>query len=236
MSFDLEEPNYSLKPVEFSVDNPLHAKIKEPFPNKSFFWTIIGKSGSGKTSLLINALTNKDIYKRVFDKVLLVQPRTSRASLKNNIFEDLPDDQVFNKLDYTVDDKIKEIRKSFDESKKKNQNMLLILDDITASLRDNEDLLVELITNRRHNKLSIILLVQFLMSIPRPIRLLITNLTVFKPSNEIESSVIKDEFITLPTKDWKSLSRFVCRDNHDFMFIDKSNNKYYKNLQLIKNI
>jgi hypothetical protein len=74
------------------------------------------------------------------------------------------------------------------------------------------------------------------MSIPRPIRLLITNLTVFKPSNEIENSVIKDEFITLPTKDWKQLSRFVWRTQFDFMMIDKSNNKYYKNLQLIKNI
>lgn len=237
MSFDLEQPNYNLKPVKFNCDDVLHSKIKEPFPNTCFFWCIVGKSGSGKTSLLINALTNKDIYKKVFDKIILVQPKISRGSLKNDVFEDLPDDQVFEKLDYNIVDKVNEIRKSFDEldkKKKKNRNQLLILDDITASLRANEDLLVELFTNRRHFKLSIILLVQFVMSIPRDIRLQIKYITIFKPANEIENDTIKNEFINLPNKEFKKLCRFVWRDAHDFLTIDKDNNKYYKNLSLIK--
>jgi hypothetical protein len=237
--FELHDPNYSLKPVHFSVDDIISSKIKEPFPNTSFFWTIVGKAGSGKTSLLVNTMIHKEIYKKAFDKVILVQPKTSRASLNDNIFEGLPDNQIFEKLDFNVVDRIEMIRKDFDkqnETKKKNRNMLLILDDVTASLRDNEDVLIQLTTNRRHLKLSIVLLVQFLMSIPRPIRLQITHITVFKPSNEIEGNIIRDEFANLPSKDFKKLTRFVWRDSHDFLFIDKQSEKYYKNLQQIKNI
>ena len=59
--------------------------------------------------------------------------------------------------------KVKAIREEFDEldiKKKRPRNQLLILDDITASLKNNDvmKMLIELSTNRRHLKLSIILL------------------------------------------------------------------------------
>ena len=38
----LEEPNYKLEPVKFSVDDILGDHIMEPFPNQSFFWLIVG--------------------------------------------------------------------------------------------------------------------------------------------------------------------------------------------------
>ena len=48
--------------------------------------TIIGKPGSGKTSLLISLLTGKKkgkVFRKCFDHILLVMPETSRKSLKN---------------------------------------------------------------------------------------------------------------------------------------------------------
>ena len=56
----LEEANYNFKPVHFTCDETLGDHIKEPFPNRSFFWAIVGRPGSGKTSLLINCLTEKN--------------------------------------------------------------------------------------------------------------------------------------------------------------------------------
>ncbi len=66
--FALEKPNYKLDKVDFNVDVPFNNKIKPPFENKSFFYIIVGKPGSGKTSVLINMLTNTKIYKKYLPK------------------------------------------------------------------------------------------------------------------------------------------------------------------------
>lgn len=232
---ELEEPNYDLKKINFSVDGVLSPKIKEPFPNTSFFWVIVGKSGSGKTSLLINALTNKSIYKKVFSKISLVMPSSSLSSMKDNIFENIPENQIFHKLDYDVVERIEQNQKEFLKLEK-SKYQLLIMDDITSSLKENYDILVQLATNRRHLKLSIILLVQFSTSIPRQVRFQITDITIFNPSNEIERQTIKEEFIPLSTREFNKLARFVWRDRHDFLFVNKNTNSYFKNMQKIKGI
>ena len=237
--FELDNPKYNFEKIKFNVDNSLGEHIKSPFPSSSFFWTIVGQAGSGKTSLMINSLISKKdnrVYRKVFDKILLVQPKNSRLSIKNNPFQDLKDDQIFEKLDFNVLEKIQTNKKEFDELKK-NKNQLLILDDITASLKDNEDILLQLTTNRRHLKLSIILLVQYLRSIPRSIRFQITDITLFKPSNKIDEAVIYEEFISnLTLKEFNKLSRFIWKQPYDNLFINKITNSYYKNLQKINNI
>ena len=238
MSFSLEDSNYKFDPVKFNVDGVFGDHIKAPFPNSSFFWIICGKAGSGKTSLLINSLIakkNNRVYRKVFDKIILVMPSNSRKSIKNNPFDDLPEDQVFESFNDSVIGKIKEIRESFDDKKKKkrNRNQLLILDDITAYLKDDPRLLIELATNRRHLKLSIVLLVQFIRSIPRPVRFQVTHLTFFKPANELDSKIIEEEYLNLKKDDFKNLSRFVFENSHDFLMIDKNSELYYKNLNKI---
>lgn len=245
--FQLEESNYSLKPVKFDCDNILGDHIKEPFPDKSFFLMIVGKAGSGKTSLLINMINEKGsnrIYKNCFDKILLVMPKNSRSSIKDNIFDDLPEDQTFEEFTYDVIDKVKETREEFDtleiedknkKRKKKNRNQLLILDDITATLKNItiQKSLVELCTNRRHYKLSIILLVQYLRAVPRPVRFQVTDLIFFKPSNRIDAKIIEEEYINLKKDDYDDLTRFVWQTSHDFLFVKKSDESYYKNLNKI---
>lgn len=240
--FQLEKPNYTLNTIEFQCDKPLANHIKEPFPNKSFFMLIVGKPGSGKTSLLLNMLTMKGqnkIYKHVFDKILLVMPKNSRGSIKNNPFEDLPPDQVFDEMGPDVLKKIEDIKAEFDELNEKKprvRNQLLILDDVTAYLKDNAKTMVELSTNRRHLKLSILLLVQFIRSVPRPVRLQITDLIIFKPANELETAIVEEEFINMKKDKFQDLCRFVFTNQHDFLMLNKNDEKYYKNLQRISNI
>jgi len=232
--FNLNEANYNFKKVNFNVDGLLGEHIKEPFPNQSFFWLIVGKAGSGKTSLMINSLISKGenrVYRKVFDKILLVMPKNSRSSLVDNPLEDLPEEQLFESMGSHVIDKIKDIREEF--GKDKNKKQLLILDDITAYLKDDPQSLIELATNRRHLKLSIILLVQFIRAVPRPVRFQVTHCTFFKPSNNLDLEIIQDEFINMDKKDFKKLTQFIFVDSHDFLMIDKNNETYYKNLQKI---
>jgi KaiC/GvpD/RAD55 family RecA-like ATPase len=123
----LEEPNYNFKPVHFICDGTLGDHIKEPFPNRSFFWAIVGRPGSGKTSLLINCLTEKKhnrVYNKVFDKIIYVCPINSRKSIKDNPFDDLPEDQKFESFNENVVKKIEEIRDEFDKDKVMDVNKI----------------------------------------------------------------------------------------------------------------
>lgn len=241
--FELEKPNYELGIINFGCDAPLAKHILPPFPNQSFFMVIAGKAGSGKTSLLLNMLTMKDdnrVYLKVFDKILLVMPQNSRRSIKNNPFDDLPPDQLFDEFSSDVTKKVESIREEYDElnkkeKRKKNRNTLLVMDDITATLKDKAVLrqLIELSTNRRHLKLSIILLVQYVRSIPRAVRSQITDIVAFKPANGLDLKVIYEEYVNLKKEQFQDLTRFVYNDSHDFLFIEKGRDIYYKNLQRI---
>lgn len=117
--------------------------------------------------------------------------------------------------------------------KSRNKRQLLILDDVTAYLKDDPSLLIELATNRRHFKLSIVLMVQFLRAVPLPVRLQVTTLTVFKPANEKETEIVKEEYINMKKDLFNELTRYVWESKHDFLMIDKDNGLYYKNLQKI---
>jgi HrpA-like RNA helicase len=243
--FALEKSNYKLNKIDFNVDVPFNDRIKPPFENKSFFYIIVGKPGSGKTSVLVNMLTNSKIYKKVFTKITLCMPKNSRLSLKEDIFEDLPPEQIFNTIDENVLTKIKANKEEFEQDKEERlesgkkpiqHHQLLILDDVTAYLKhkQNVNILIELATNRRHYNLSIILLVQFLRSIPRPIRFFTTSCIFFKASNNLDTNILREEYINLQKDTFDELLNFVFdNDAHDYLIINKDTNTYYKKMQKI---
>ena len=241
----LENSHFNFPIIKFDSDNILANHIKEPFPIQSFFFVLVGKPGSGKTSLLLNILSLKDenrVYYQVFDKILYVCPNTTRKNIKNNPFDELPDDQKFESFSHEVLIKIKEIRSDFDEEKKERkkkkkriQHQLLIIDDCTAELKQKENIrtFIEIITNRRQFRLSVILLVQFLRSIPRPIRFQITDIVLFKTSNRMDSKIIQEEYVNMNNEKFLELTNFCWNSPHDFIFINKDKEIYYKNLQRI---
>jgi hypothetical protein len=205
----------------------------------------VGKPGSGKSTMMLNSIIAKGknrVYRNVFNQVLLCMPSNSRASIKDNPFDDLDAANSFTEFNDSILDRVRDIRQNFDElaardmkkgKKPKQRNQLLIIDDCTAFLKDNPRTLIELTTNRRHLKLSIILLVQFLRAIPKPVRFFVTNLSMFKPSNELDTKILQEEFINLKKEDFNELKRLVWKNQHDCLTIDKNTDTYYKNYQKI---
>ena len=99
---------------------------------------IIGKPGSGKTSLLVSFLKGKGkskVFRKCFDHILLVMPKSSRESMKDNIFESHPEEKIFEELDEST---LANISSRLHQSTSEKEKTLLILDDVGASLKNLE--------------------------------------------------------------------------------------------------
>ena len=189
MSFIIKKnKKLDLKIPEFVCDGCLSDNLKQydmlNHMNNYNFLCMIGKPGSGKTSLLISFLSGKGkskVLRKVYNNILLVMPTSSIKSMKKNIFKDHDPEKMYNQLDYET---INEIKNKLDIFAEDDENTLIIMDDVGAELKNVEiqKVLRQIIYNRRHLKCSIIMLCQSYLSIPREIRKLLNNIIMFKPS------------------------------------------------------
>jgi len=226
-------------PPKFKCDVELK-NVPAPFPNKSFFKIIVGKPGSGKSSLLVNLITRKKkgnmlpIYRKKFNFIYLFCPPSSLKSLSKNPFECLPDDQIYDDFnEETLDDCIDNL----EENSEANETSLVIIDDLASSLKEGnrnfqKDFL-RLVFNRRHLRVSVILLSQRLFCIPKAVRSVATHIILFPPGNKSEKEIIHKEFIPIPKNSYKKLSNFVWRTKHDTLFHEINSKEFYRNFNKI---
>lgn len=200
------------------------------------FLCIIGKPGSGKTSLAISLITqNKPkIYKKTHHHIIIMMPTHSISSLKKNPFEKLDPENIIPELnDHSIEDVFEKIQK-YSEN---NEKTLLFIDDMTADLKVSKhviDTLKKLIYNRRHLKLNIIITVQSFVNIPLDVRKNISNLILFKPSKK-EFQLIFDELIeTKKDMALKIMNLTYDNDNHNFLFLNVPSQRMFKNFDEIK--
>ena len=118
MKIDLKKNDaMKLQIPEFSCDNsPLGEHLNKydmlQHLNSFSFNAIIGKPGSGKTSLLMSFLSGKGdnkVFRKVFSNILLVMPETSRNSMKKNLFKDHPEEKLYEELFYETEAGAKKI-------------------------------------------------------------------------------------------------------------------------------
>jgi len=231
-----EEPNdlHIIAPVML-CDSQLGDDIPKPLPSTAFFMIIAGSAGSGKSSFMISLLSQKKpkIYRKVFENIFIVAPSHSLASIKSNIFRNHPEDKQFNELNRETLTTIKErVLQEADQG----YNSLLIIDDQTVHLKnkDNEFLLKDLIYNRRHYHLSIMLLVQSYTAIPLTIRKTISHGVIFKPRNKKELDSVFEEVLFQPKPIIEEVTKFVFKKSHDFLFFDVGTGDMYRNFNELK--
>ena len=221
-----------LKVTKMICDDPLHEKLNEydlsKFLNCHSTNLLIGKPGSGKTSTMTSWFQSKLLLKKVYHTIYLFQPSHSTASLKENIFEDLPN--KYDELTYeTLNDCLEKIKN--DDSKFCSA---IIIDDMTASLKDGDvkKLLKQLIYNRRHLRTSLFFLCQTYLSIERDIRKLFSNIFIFKVSIQ-ELNLIFEEHIEIPKDDITTIRKFVFDEPYNFLFMNTDSSRLFKNFDEI---
>ena len=175
-----------LKMPEFKVDEPLSKNIDDPLlsnMNKSFCCGLVGKAGSGKTSLMISFIQTPKYFKKVFNKIYVFMPNSSRNSMKNNIFSVLPEDQLFEGVSYEI---LSEVYDRLLESTENNHKSLLVFDDVQSYLKNKEVEvnLLHIIANRRHLRCSCFIVAQNYNKIPKNIRQSFTDLFLFNVGKE----------------------------------------------------
>lgn len=219
-----------LKPCEMLCDAKLHPKLDNydltSFLNGHSTTLFIGKPKSGKTSLLYSFLKSKEVFKGTFDKIFLFQPEQSRASMKDKLFDKIPDGQKFDELNL---ENLMAVEESLSE-----HNNVILFDDMTAYLKDPliKKGLKELVFNRRHKHLSIIFLVQTYFSIEKDIRKLFNNLFIFRSSKK-EMETIFDELIELPKDYVLPIMRAVYDVPYNYLFINTDSQRLFKNFDEI---
>ena len=183
---------------------------------------LIGRPASGKTSLLYSLFESKDLLKKVFDTIYVFQPSTSRASMKDKLFEKLPPSQLFDEL---TEDNLNSVMSSLDGK----HNVAIIFDDVGSSLKDPKILkqLKKLLMNRRHLHASCFFLTQTFKSVHKEIRKLFTNCFLFKVSKD-ELENIFEELIEHKKEDVLTIAKLVFNKPHQYLFINTDTQRLFK--------
>ena len=207
-------------------DKKLHSKLDKyeltKFLNCHSCNLIVGKPASGKTNLMYQLMKSKQLLNKCYDKIYIFQPQPSRASMKDRLFEQLPESQKFDEL---TAENLEFIKNDLDP----DDNSCIIFDDMGAYLKNNETkkLLKELIMNRRHLHLSIFFLVQTYLSIERDVRKLFSNFFIFRCSKK-EMETIANELIET-SKDYISdIVKIVYDKPYQYMFINTDSQRIFK--------
>lgn len=211
-------------------DTKLHDKLDKydltSFLNAHTMTLLIGKPRSGKTSLLHSMFEHKGLLRYCYTKIYLFQPIQSGASIKDSIFDTIPEDQRFNELNY---ENLEYVKLKIEEDAANKLTSCIIFDDVTAELKnkDTMKLFKQLAFNRRHLRLSMYFLVQTYFSVPKEIRRVWSNIFIFKVAKN-EMLNIWTELIEHPIEIMSTLMKHVYNKPYQYLFVNLDSQRMFK--------
>lgn len=215
------------------------AGVLPKFPSSVLF---CGRSGSGKTNLLLNILTRKELLGNYYHTIIVFSPTANKyddtyKSLKipeENFIEDFTSESFENLI---------KVRKDLIQDKgiewtAKHSRVLIVLDDIIANrdfLQSNTAL--KLFALLRHYLCSIFILIQSYTKVPRALRLN-CNCTFIFPASQSEVEILKDEVTPagLTKKQFEKVIEYATSEPYNFLSINnhaKPKQRFRKNLDEI---
>lgn len=198
---------------------------------------IIGRPGSGKTNLIYSWFaTSKGknkILSGVYSSIYLFQPKASRRSMKDNLFEDLPDDQKFEELTF---DNLYQVYQEIERDAELGYTSCILFDDMGSYLKNKETLKIfrMLMMNHRHLHLSMFFMIQNWYSCEKTIRRLWDNIIVFKVSTDELNNILGEVTHMKKNDIIEKIDKAVFDKKFNYLFININENLFYKNGDLIE--
>lgn len=235
------EKKYYLKVNKISkslnkLDNQV-IKSNEPLPKQDIIWIVSGGKGSGKSTMVLNVLKNKNAYKGFYDNIILVSPTAMRDKKFDKLREELEEEDKYfsNCDDETIEEimsKLQQFNDNFDEEEEgRKPHNLIIFDDCLSSLPKStqKSKFNELITTSRHLKTSVWILVQKFNKVNPLIRDQADLLSIFKTNNKQELQTIEDS-LNIDKKQFNDLYTFATYEPNSFLHISffGGQPKFYK--------
>ena len=195
-------------------------------PKFPFSMMISGRSGSGKTNVLLNILTKDNMYNKYFHYIVVYSPTAGKYDDMYKVLK-LPEENFKN--DFSAEDlnNLIESRKQLIDKKGiewvvKNSRVLIILDDVIAN-RDflNSPEALKMFALLRHYQVAIIVLMQSYNKLPRALRIN-SNATIVFPSTQSEVEVLLDEITPsgLTKKQFLKVIEYCTDGRYDFLYIN----------------
>ena len=205
---------------------------------------IVAQSGSGKTNLILNLLSDR-MYGAYFTKFYVM----SNSLGLDKMWENLTDEQLENCWDHYDE---KELQKIFDDQKELVENkfggrktrenaLLVVLDDVIEDLFHHgaspQKVMDNLSMRGRHANISFIIVSQQYKLIPKTLRVNCNALMLFQVYNLQErEDIMKEHGGQFEKKQMKQLLRYIWNLPYQFLFIDYSRpnvTRFRKNLDRV---
>jgi len=221
-----------------SLIRPLDNQISfsdEALPkDRHLIWCLCASRGKGKTTMLLNALNHKQLFKGYFDNIYLISPTAKNDDKFKPLIKELnQEDKFYTELN---ENNIREIiaglevyNRDFNRKKyKREPRSLLILDDCIANMprSTQKSVINELIIQNRHKKCSIWITSQKLTKLNPLIRSNVDVISFWKCDNKKELTSFCDEY-NIPEEEVDAM----CENNNDFITVSFCSGKkriFYK--------
>ena len=206
---------------------PLRKCMKDGIlPRFPFSLMLSGRSGSGKTNLMMNLMTRKEFYGNYFHCIIVCSPTAGKY---DDMYKQLklPDENFisdFNPdfLNDLIESRKSEIDEKGIEKVAKSSRVCLILDDVIAN-RDflNSPEALKMFALLRHYLCSVIVMMQSYTKLPRALRLNCNGVIVF-PCLQSEIEVLIKEVCPngIRPRDFEKVIDYCTNGPYSFLYIN----------------
>jgi len=239
--------NYKIEAIPTDKSKtPLRKCMKDgTLPKFPFSMMLSGRSGSGKTNLLISLLTRKEFLKDYFHFIVVFSPTAGKYDDSYKTLE-LPEENFRNDFSEKDLNELIEARKKLIDNKGiewvvKNSRVLVILDDVIANRTFlNSPEALKMFALLRHYQVAVMVLMQSYNKLPRALRIN-ANATVVFPSSQSEVEVLLDEITPagIKKREFENVITHCTDGRYDFLYINNHadpKERVRKNLDEIINL